>query len=450
MSSSDYYAGTASPADSYTYSYEGNALASISGTDNNASISGVQYSYDANGNMIHDGLKNLDLSYNLLNLPDAVSQEGSEKATYSWFADGSKYSVLDNSNNGYYYIGSLIYTSNSGNLQIESTDFAGGRINLARNTGNTLTQDIQYHHTDHLGSVRAITNQSGETIEQNAYYPFGGRHTFGNTYAQTTNRFKYNGKEEQTTGNLQYLDYGARMYDSKIARWFVQDPLSEKYYAQSQYNYCVNNPVMFVDPDGRDIWEVNYEGRIINRITDQTKDAIYMVSQDSDGNYKRVYSTDIDGNKVYNSISFEYGTIESQRSVLYSLEGNATDVYDVYKVRGDENGLSLFKFMSDNVMNASSVEFSLAQTGIKGDSGVNYITTGHMKLQEPGMSMLLKSELLYGSTIRSLMHSHRDSYEPSKGDIDFACYITNKLLKMKSSVPDFIIYNTKSKILINF
>ena len=138
-----------------------------------------------------------------------VRQGGSEKATYSWFADGSKYRVIDESNNGYYYIGSLIYASNSGTLQIESTAFAGGRINLARNTGNTLTQDIQYHHTDHLGSVRAITNQNGITVEQNAYYPFGSWHTFGNTYAQTTNRFKFNSKEEQTTGNLQYLDYGA-------------------------------------------------------------------------------------------------------------------------------------------------------------------------------------------------------------------------------------------------
>ena len=144
----------------------------------------------------------------------------------------------------------MIYASNGGTLQLESTAFAGGRINLARNTGSTFTQDIQYHHTDHLGSVRAITNQSGETVEQNAYYPFGNRHSFGNTYAQTTNRFKYNGKEKQTTGNLQYLDYGARMYDSKIGRWLTQDPLSEKYYEQSQYNYCVNNPVMFVDPDG--------------------------------------------------------------------------------------------------------------------------------------------------------------------------------------------------------
>ena len=41
------------------------------------------------------------------------------------------------------------------------------------------------------------------------------------------------------------------MYDTKIARWLVQDPLAEKYYSFSAYNYCVNNPVMFVDPDGR-------------------------------------------------------------------------------------------------------------------------------------------------------------------------------------------------------
>ena len=187
-------------------------------------------------------------------MPSVVNQSGSEKATYGWFADGSKYSVLDNTNNGYYYIGSLIYASSSGNLQIESTNFTDGRINLVENTlTNTLSQDIQYHHTDHLGSVRAITNQNGETVEQNAYYPFGSRHTFGNTYAQTTNRFKFNSKEEQTTGNLQYLDYGARMYDSNIGRWITQDPLTEKYYAYSPYNYCVNNPVMFVDPDGRDV-----------------------------------------------------------------------------------------------------------------------------------------------------------------------------------------------------
>lgn len=53
-------------------------------------------------------------------------------------------------------------------------------------------------------------------------------------------------------GNLGLLDYGARMYDPAIGRWTAQDPLSEKYYSWNQYNYCVNNPVMFVDSDGRD------------------------------------------------------------------------------------------------------------------------------------------------------------------------------------------------------
>ncbi|MCG5005363.1 hypothetical protein L0M91_21525, partial [Odoribacter splanchnicus] len=43
-------------------------------------------------------------------------------------------------------------------------------------------------------------------------------------YAQSTNRWKYNGKELQTTGDLGYLDYGARMYDTGLGRWFSVDP----------------------------------------------------------------------------------------------------------------------------------------------------------------------------------------------------------------------------------
>ena len=101
----------------------------------------------------------------------------------------------------------------------------------------------------HRPSGKCTGNSS--VIEQNAYYPFGSRHTFGSTYAQTTNRFKFNGKEEQTTGNLNYLDYGARMYDSNIGRWMVQDPLSEKYYAYSQYSFSGNNPILNIDSDGK-------------------------------------------------------------------------------------------------------------------------------------------------------------------------------------------------------
>ena len=47
------------------------------------------------------------------------------------------------------------------------------------------------------------------------------------------------------------LDFGARFYDPATAIFLQKDPLAEKYYNISPYAYCANNPVNFVDPDGR-------------------------------------------------------------------------------------------------------------------------------------------------------------------------------------------------------
>ncbi len=38
----------------------------------------------------------------------------------------------------------------------------------------------------------------------------------------------------------------------RIARWTVPDPMAEKYYGISGYVYCANNPMRYIDPDGRD------------------------------------------------------------------------------------------------------------------------------------------------------------------------------------------------------
>ena len=125
----------------------------------------------------------------------------------------------------------------------------------------TITGYTVYHHiTDHLGSVRTITDAgTGTVVETSDYLPFGTRwsRTGGSltaTLTDPTNRWHYSGKEEQaaiSTG-IQLVDYGARMYDPVIARWMAVDPMAEEYYPMTPYGYCAGNPIVLVDPFGED------------------------------------------------------------------------------------------------------------------------------------------------------------------------------------------------------
>ncbi len=108
-----------------------------------------------------------------------------------------------------------------------------------------------YFVRDHLGSVRAVENDSGTSLETDDYYPLGGPLPTGSS--TTLQPEKYQGKDWNPTASLNVYDFGARLYDPALGRWLSQDPLAEKYYAHSPYLFCAGNPVRFVDPSGEKI-----------------------------------------------------------------------------------------------------------------------------------------------------------------------------------------------------
>lgn len=82
-------------------------------------------------------------------------------------------------------------------------------------------------------------------MQTDDYYPFG--LAFNSYSSGVKNDFLYNGKELQDELDLGWLDYGARMYMADIGRWGAVDPMTEKFFGLSPYNYVANNPIIFFD-----------------------------------------------------------------------------------------------------------------------------------------------------------------------------------------------------------
>ncbi|MCH4897161.1 hypothetical protein E0494_10685 [Marinilabiliaceae bacterium JC040] len=74
------------------------------------------------------------------------------------------------------------------------------------------------------------------------------------SFCGSDNKYLYNGKELQE--GTDWLDYGARMYDGYLGRWYFIDNKAETYYNKTPYMYAMNNPIRFIDPDGNDGWDV--------------------------------------------------------------------------------------------------------------------------------------------------------------------------------------------------
>ena len=198
-----------------------------------------EYTYDANGNLTKDLNKGISgITYNFLNLPNAVTFSDGSTITYTYGADGTKLRTV-------HKIGSTTTTTDyCGNVIYEN----GVQKLLLTEEGYITLSDSKYHYylKDHQGNNRVVISQSGTVEETNHYYPFGG------AFASTSNvqPYKYNGKELDSKKGLNWYDYGARHYDAALGRFTTNDRFAEKYYSMSPYQYGANNPVNNIDVNG--------------------------------------------------------------------------------------------------------------------------------------------------------------------------------------------------------
>ncbi|MFV0531045.1 MAG: RHS repeat domain-containing protein [Flavobacteriales bacterium] len=125
-----------------------------------------------------------------------------------------------------------------------------GSVNNRIPTENENAELYQYYyHPDHLGSSSYITNLDGEVVQHVEYVPFG--EVFLEERNNTWNTpYLFNAKELDEETGLYY--YGARYYNPRISLWLSVDPLAEKYPNISPYAYVANNPINYIDPDGRE------------------------------------------------------------------------------------------------------------------------------------------------------------------------------------------------------
>jgi RHS repeat-associated protein len=170
---------------------------------------------------------------------------------YSYDGDGKR--VMKSSGKLYWYGTSsdpLDETDASGNLTDEYIFFNGERI-ARRDPSN----NVDYYFADQLGTARVVANAGGTILDDSDFYPFGGERsvvgpTSGNTYLFT-------GKERDSESGLD--DFGDRYYSSAMARFTSVDPIWVKIdrlldpQRLNLYAYGRNNPLLFTDPDGRDV-----------------------------------------------------------------------------------------------------------------------------------------------------------------------------------------------------
>jgi RHS repeat-associated protein len=188
--------------------------------------------------------------YDLLNRLQRVTKNGKIVSSYRYDPEGFRV-VKQTAEQTIHYVfegTEPIFEKNITTGQIKSYVYALGK-HLARVDGviGDPEAKVYFYHTDHLGSIKAVTNKTGEVVWNADYLAFGT--SFGETSDSDFEEWHgFTGKEYDPDTGLSY--FNARWYDSELGRFISEDPVMDPN-NPNLYVYCANNPLVYIDPTGQ-------------------------------------------------------------------------------------------------------------------------------------------------------------------------------------------------------
>jgi RHS repeat-associated protein len=226
-------------------------------------ITNAAYGYDNAGNLTtvsyNSGSRTLGLSWNQQYQLTSVSTNGGAAESYTYDAHGRLLTTTVGSDtilHVYDGIHCIADVDDDGDV-VRSYVHGPGVDNLLAMTVHGETQTNTYYYlTDHLGSVLAITDDSGAVVETYQYDAYGRTTVYdadGTPMDESAlgNRFAFHGREVCWTTGLMLLR--ARWYDPVIGRWLSKDPIGISG-GLNQYVAFGNNPLIYVDPTGLELF----------------------------------------------------------------------------------------------------------------------------------------------------------------------------------------------------
>ncbi|AXI01475.1 RHS repeat domain-containing protein [Aquirhabdus parva] len=124
-----------------------------------------------------------------------------------------------------------------------------GQFVTVRNAQDSVTDNhLDYFLTDHLGSIKIVTDESGAVKERTTFDVWGQRVSMDGTAAT---RHGFTGHEMLDDVNL--VNMNGRIYDPEIGRFMSADPTVDgvdDLQGYNRYSYVHNNPLSYWDPDG--------------------------------------------------------------------------------------------------------------------------------------------------------------------------------------------------------